>query len=143
VSSDPFNLNRFIEAQAHDYEIALRELRAGSKTSHWIWYILPQIAGLGRSAMAERFAIRNIEEARAYLAHPVLGPRLRECANTLLSRHNRSAHEILGSPDDLKLRSSMTLFAAVAPNDVFDEVLEQFFRGERDPLTLRSIGASS
>lgn len=139
MPSDPFDLNRFVEAQAHDYETALRELRAGSKTSHWIWYTFPQIAGLGRSATAERFAIRSREEASAYLAHPVLGPRIRECANALLSHRNRSARDILGTPDDLKLRSSMTLFDTVAPNDVFAKVLEQFFGGERDPLTLRAL----
>ena len=108
--NDPFNLTRFVEAQQRDYARALDELCAGAKRSHWIWYVFPQLRGLGRSEMAERYGISGIDEARAYLAHPLLGARLEDCVRALLSHRGRPVRQIMGSPDDLKLRSSMTLF---------------------------------
>src|SRR6185312_2052548 len=110
LMNDPYDLNRFVSAQERTYDAALAELRAGRKTSHWMWFVFPQIAGLGRSELSLRFAIGSLDEARAYLAHPVLGPRLRECATALLETEGRTAGEILGSIDALKLCSSMTLF---------------------------------
>jgi uncharacterized protein (DUF1810 family) len=130
------NLSRFLDAQAPVYENALDELRRGHKETHWMWFIFPQIAGLGHSAMAQRYAIRDSAEARAYLAHPVLGPRLHECCRALLAVEDRTAREIMGQPDDIKLRSSMTLFALAADDDVFSQVLERYFEGHRDPLTV-------
>ncbi len=138
---DPFDLERFLLAQAEDYEIALAELRRGRKESHWIWHVFPQIDRLGYSAKTRKYSIKSLDEARAYLAHPVLGPRLVDCCRALLSVTGRSAREIMGSPDDLKLRSSMTLFARVAGGDsVFQEVLDRYYGGEGDPQTLRWIG---
>lgn len=135
--SDPFNLQRFVDAQSHNYDAALAELSAGRKRSHWMWYIFPQIAGLGHSAMAQRYAIQNLDEARAYLQHPVLGRRLKECCEQLLQVEGRSAHEIMGSPDDIKLRSSMTLFSAAEDgNSVFDRVLEKYYDGQPDSRSL-------
>jgi len=113
--ADPFDLQRFVDAQEHTYAAARTELAAGAKRSHWMWFIFPQLAGLGRSPTAQRYAIDSLEEARAYLAHPILGARLLECAALVASVNGRSANEILGSPDDVKLRSSMTLFAARPP----------------------------
>jgi uncharacterized protein (DUF1810 family) len=140
-SADPFDLGRFLLAQEEDYEVALSELRRGRKESHWIWHIFPQIEGLGRSEMTRKYSIKSLEEARAYLEHPVLGPRLVECCRAALSVKGRSALAIMGSPDDLKLQSSMTLFACVAgPNSVFHEVLDRHFGGQRDPRTLSLIG---
>lgn len=139
TSNDPFDLARFIRAQAGDYGRALSELRSGTKRSHWMWYVFPQFDGLGSSSMSRRFSIRSRAEAGAYLAHPVLGPRLRECAGALLVHRGRSVREILGSPDDLKLRSSATLFAEVSGEGVFVRLLEQFFGGERDEETLRLL----
>lgn len=134
---DPFDLQRFMAAQAPVFEAVLRELRDGRKTSHWMWFVFPQIAGLGFSAMALRYALVSPDEARAYLDHPVLGPRLRQCVATLLDVPGRSAHEIFGSPDDMKLRSSLTLFAAAAPDEpLFAQALERFFDGVPDPATL-------
>src|SRR5690606_21611444 len=136
----PFDLERFVEAQQRDYAIALAELRDGAKRSHWIWYVFPQLRGLGRSAIARHYGISGLGEARAYLAHPLLGPRLEECAQTLLAHRGRSARQILGSPDDLKLRSSMTLFQAADPQRmVFAEVLRAFFAGEADAATLERL----
>jgi uncharacterized protein (DUF1810 family) len=136
-SSDPYNLARFVEAQQKDYEDVRAELRAGRKRTHWMWYIFPQIKGLGRSATADRFAITSLNEALAYLQHPVLGPRLRECTRLVNLIDGRSLHEIFGSPDDLKFRSSMTLFAhATAENREFLYALEKYFAGEFDPATL-------
>ena len=139
--SEPWNLQRFLEAQHGVFGRALDELRAGRKRSHWMWFVFPQLAGLGSSAMAERYGIAGLEEARSYLAHPLLGARLVVAAEALLALRGRSAREILGTPDDLKLRSSMTLFAAVpdAPA-VFDQVLGQYYRGEQDPLTCARLG---
>lgn len=133
---DPHDLQRFVSAQdsADTYERALGELRAGRKTSHWMWFVFPQRSGLGQSATSQRYAIASPEEARAYVEHPVLGPRLVECANALLSHDNLSAQEILGGIDAIKLRSSMTLFATIAPEQsVFTQVLERYFDGEPDP----------
>jgi uncharacterized protein (DUF1810 family) len=139
VSNDPYDLDRFVRAQVPDYERALSELRAGKKKSHWMWYIFPQIEGLGQSPMSVRYSIKSTAEARAYLDHPVLGPRLRECAAVVRDIVGRSALEIFGSPDDLKLRSCATLFAAVSNDGVFEQVLKKYFDGERDMETLRRI----
>ena len=141
---DPFDLNRFVLAQADHYERALAELKAGRKRSHWMWYVFPQIDGLGSSSMARTYAIRSIAEARAYLDHPVLGPRLVECAEALLGVEGRTATEILGSPDDMKLKSSATLFASVTPTDsVFARLLDGYYQGERDGKTIQLLGATA
>ena len=138
---DPFGLSRFVEAQEINYAQALSELRSGRKRSHWMWYVFPQLAGLGNSSMAARYAIKSEDEARAYLAHPVLGPRLIECAETVLAIENRSAHDIFGSPDDLKLRSCATLFARVLPaGSVFEQVLDKYYSSAGDPKTLELLG---
>ncbi|WP_188978728.1 DUF1810 domain-containing protein [Halocalculus aciditolerans] len=135
-SDDPYDLERFVEAQNPVMEDVKAELRAGEKRTHWMWFVFPQIAGLGRSELARRYAISSRAEAEAYLAHPVLGPRLRECTRLVNAVDGRSAHEIFGSPDDLKFRSSMTLFAAVADDaEPFETALEQYYDGERDPKT--------
>jgi uncharacterized protein (DUF1810 family) len=136
---DPFDLARFVHAQAPVYEQALLELKAGRKESHWMWFIFPQIRGLGQSAMSTRFALTSLDEARAYLAHPVLGPRLQECALLVLDGEGRTAREIFGAIDEMKFRSSMTLFARVAPKDVFQRCLDKYFAGEADPATLVRI----
>jgi uncharacterized protein (DUF1810 family) len=141
-SSDPFDLARFVRAQEGVYAQALAELAAGRKRSHWMWFVFPQIAGLGRSPTAQRYAIRSLDEARAYLEHPLLGARLRECTRTVNGLEGRTAHEIFGSPDDLKFRSSMTLFAAAA--DAADAAdfalaLERYYSGERDAATLKLL----
>ena len=136
-----FNLERFVDAQIGVYDTALAELRAGHKRTHWMWFIFPQIAGLGHSAMAQRYAIRSADEAAAYLAHPVLGPRLRACAAAVASHHDRGVDEIFGHPDNLKFHSSMTLFADVAPHEaIFQTCLDQFFDGRADPATLERLG---
>jgi uncharacterized protein (DUF1810 family) len=136
-SADPFDLARFVEAQEGSYEAALAELRAGEKRSHWMWFVFPQVAGLGSSTMARRYAIQSRAEAEAYLAHPILGARLRECAEALLSVDGRSAEQIMGYPDDMKLRSSLTLFAEVSPSkNIFERVLEKYYQGSKDPKTL-------
>ena len=130
------DLGRFVQAQEPVYAAVVEELRRGRKTSHWIWFIFPQIAGLGHSGMSERFAITSLDEARAYLAHPVLGPRLRACAELVLATSGVSAEQILGSIDAMKLRSSMTLFHRAAPDEaIFAQVLERFFDGRADDLT--------
>jgi uncharacterized protein (DUF1810 family) len=132
-----FNLERFVDAQIGVYDTALAELRAGHKRTHWMWFIFPQIEGLGHSAMAQRYAIRSADEAAAYLAHPVLGPRLRACAAAVASHHDRGVDEIFGQPDNLKFHSSMTLFADVAPHEaIFQTCLDQFFDGRADPATM-------
>jgi uncharacterized protein (DUF1810 family) len=134
------SLDRFVQAQEGVYDTALAELRAGSKRSHWMWFVFPQIAGLGHSATARRYAIASLAEARDYLAHPVLGPRLTEAARALLAVPGRTAGQILGHPDDLKLRSSMTLFAAAADDPaVFQAVLDRYYDGP-DTATLRLLG---
>lgn len=141
--SDPYDLQRFVDAQRPIYDRALAELNAGHKQSHWMWFIFPQIAGLGRSETARRYAIQNAEEAKAYVEHPLLGPRLEECAHALLAHAERPARQILGSPDDMKLHSSMTLFAAVAPErEVFKKVLDAFFAAQPDSATLSRLAQS-
>ncbi|HVI34486.1 DUF1810 domain-containing protein [Phenylobacterium sp.] len=135
--SDPFDLQRFVDAQAGAYDRALAELRAGDKRSHWMWFVFPQLAGLGFSAMAQRYAISGLDEARAYLSHAVLGPRLLACTDAVLAVQGRSAHEIFGSPDDMKFRSSMTLFRAAAPDEPrFGEALARYYGGAADARTL-------
>ncbi|MGY1690414.1 DUF1810 domain-containing protein [Geodermatophilus sp. SYSU D01105] len=139
--SDPFDLDRFVQAQAGGtYEQALAELRAGAKRSHWMWFVFPQVAGLGRSPAAQHYAISGLPEAQAYLDHPVLGPRLVECAQALLDLGTTDAVRVLGPVDALKLRSSMTLFARAEPEAaVFGEVLERFFGGQPDEATLTRL----
>ena len=138
--NDRYELSRFVEAQETKYAQALSELRSGRKRSHWMWYVFPQIAGLGNSPMSVRYAIKSEDEARAYMDHPVLGPRLIECAEAVLAIDNRSAHEIFGSPDDLKLRSCATLFEHVSPpGSVFERLLDKYYRSERDQRTLRLL----
>ena len=135
-ADDPFDLNRFLQAQEGVYADALAELRAGRKTSHWMWFVFPQLDGLGRSQTARFFAVKSLAEARAYLAHPVLGTRLRQCTAAVLGVAGRTASEIFGYPDDLKFRSSMTLFERAAPDcDLFSDALDRFFEGRRDRLT--------
>jgi uncharacterized protein (DUF1810 family) len=138
-SNDPFDLERFVHAQAADYDRALSELRAGEKRSHWMWYIFPQIDGLGNSPMSRRYSIKSAAEAGAYLGHPVLGPRLRECATVVNGVAGRSALEIFGSPDDLKLRSCATLFAQVSDDSVFEQLIQKYFKGQQDGETLRLL----
>jgi uncharacterized protein (DUF1810 family) len=136
--SDPYDLQRFVDAQDRGgtYDGALAELRDGRKTSHWMWFVFPQIAGLGSSPMAQRYAISSLDEARAYLAHPVLGDRLRESARALTGLDTRSPDEVLGGIDAMKLRSSMTLFMRAAPDDpLFAQVLDQYFGGAADDAT--------
>ena len=136
-TDDPFDLKRFLDAQQEIYPIALQEIRAGRKQSHWMWFIFPQIDGLGSSPTARHYAIKSKDEAEAYLRHPVLGTRLLECAEAVLRISGHSVREIFGSPDDLKLRSSATLFAAVAPaGSAFERVLERYFGGQPDQRTL-------
>ena len=137
---DPFNLSRFVQAQEQTYSQALSELERGRKQSHWMWYVFPQLDGLGFSPITKRFSIKSENEARAYLKHSTLGPRLLECAEAILSVEGKSAREILGSPDDLKLKSCATLFAHVSPpGSVFEQILEKFYSGERDAATLRLL----
>jgi uncharacterized protein (DUF1810 family) len=134
-------LDRFVQAQERDHAQALAEIRSGRKRTHWMWYILPHISGLGSSAMAERYAIRGLAEADAYLRHPVLGPRLHECAEAIAGLAGRSAHDILGSPDDRNLQSSATLFTRVSPAGwVFHRLLERYFQEEPDRRTLGLLG---
>ena len=138
--SDPFDLDRFVRVQEADYERALAEIRSGRKRSHWMWYVFPQFAGLGLSALSQRYAINSLAEAGAYLAHPILGARLTEIAEALLNVQGRTALEIFGSPDDLKLNSSATLFALVSPDhSVFHQIIEKYFDGRRDEKTLALV----
>jgi uncharacterized protein (DUF1810 family) len=138
---DAFHLARFVEAQSMNYADALAELRAGRKTTHWMWYVFPQLRGLGLSDTALFFGLSGADEARAYLAHPVLGPRLLECAAALLAIADASAAEVLGSPDDLKLRSCATLFAHVSPpGSVFERILERYYEGVPDQRTTVMLG---
>ncbi|MCE5254815.1 MAG: DUF1810 domain-containing protein [Actinomycetia bacterium] len=148
---DPYDLNRFVEAQESCYagtrerccDRALSEIRDGWKRSHWMWYMFPQLEGLGSSPTSVRYSIKSLPEAQAYLKHPVLGSRLRECAEAALSVEGRSAHDIFGSPDDWKLRSCATLFALVSPaGSVFHRVLDRFFQGDPDLKTLRLLGVA-
>jgi len=143
TADDPYDLNRFVQAQAGDYERALAEVRAGRKRSHWMWYIFPQYDGLGFSATSQRYSIKSVAEARAYLSHPILGPRLIECIEAVLGVEGRTASEIFGDPDDRKLKSCATLFAEVStPGSVFEQLLDKYFGGERDGETLRLLGAT-
>ncbi len=142
--NDPYDLRRFVDAQSSAYDRALSEIRSGQKRTHWMWYVFPQYDGLGRSPTAQRFAIKSLEEAEAYLRHPILGSRLVECAEALLGVEGRSAHEIFGSPDDVKLRSSATLFSRVgSPESAFHRILDRYFAGQPDRGTLELIGAGS
>jgi uncharacterized protein (DUF1810 family) len=138
--SDPYDLRRFVLAQQDVYDAALSELHAAHKTSHWMWFIFPQIAGLGRSATARRYAIASLAEAESYLAHPILGPRLLDCTRILTKLRGRTAREIFGPVDAQKLQSSMTLFArAAGERSLFSEVLAQYFDGAEDPGTLQRL----
>lgn len=139
---DPYDLERFVEAQRGTYEQACAELRRGRKTGHWIWFIFPQMKGLGMSAMSERYGIGSLKEAKAYLAHPVLGPRLREISEIVLGIEGRTVEEIFGWPDDMKLRSSMTLFAMASGDErVFVDLLAKYFGGKRDERRLEMVRA--
>jgi uncharacterized protein (DUF1810 family) len=140
MSADPFDLNRFVLAQEASYQQALSEVRAGSKYSHWIWYIFPQYRGLGFSDMSQRYAIQSLAEAQAYLKHPVLGPRLLEICEATLAVEGRSALAIFGSPDDMKVRSCASLFAHITPSgSVFEQLLAKYYDGLPDPKTLGMI----
>jgi uncharacterized protein (DUF1810 family) len=140
MPDDIYDLQRFVDAQAPVYERVLAELRSGRKASHWMWFIFPQIKGLGSSPMANKFAIASRAEAQAYLDHPILAARLRECTRLVNSVPERSIEEILGYPDDLKFRSSMTLFATVAAdNKDFTDALDKFYGGKADPATLKRL----
>jgi uncharacterized protein (DUF1810 family) len=139
--NDPFELSRFTDAQAGSYEKAITEIKRGRKQSHWMWYVFPQFEGLGFSSTSRRYAIKSLAEATAYVNHPVLGPRLVECAEAALAIDGRSAHEIFGSPDDMKLRSCATLFAQVSTGgSVFHRLLEKYFDGKADDQTLQLLG---
>jgi len=134
-----FDLQRFVEAQNPVYEQVCGELRRGRKSTHWMWFVFPQLRGLGHSHMANHYGIGSREEAEAYLAHPVLGPRLIECTSLVNAVEGRTVHQIFGSPDDLKFRSSMTLFASVSENPIFRQALEKYFGGEGDRVTLARL----
>ena len=137
LSTDPYSLDRFVFAQKAIYQRVLSELKAGTKLSHWMWFIFPQIRGLGRSPVSIEYAISSRQEAVAYLKHPILGPRLKECTTLVLLVEGRSIAEILGSPDDMKFRSSMTLFSQISPDDlIFEKALQKYFGGTPDKLTL-------
>ncbi len=137
-----YDLERFVEAQEKFYGVALSEIRNGRKRSHWMWFIFPQITGLGHSAISKLYAIKNIDEAAAYLQHPILGIRLVTISQQLLKLENNNAHSVFGSPDDIKLQSSMTLFSSVHDSDtVFGLVLEKFFKGVKDPNTLAILNS--
>ena len=140
-TDDPYQLSRFVQAQQNDYEQALSEIRRGRKRTHWMWYMFPQLDGLALSSTSKHYAIRSLDEARAYVSHPVLGPRLLECAEALLRVEGRSANEIFGSPHDLKLRSCATLFACVSPPDsVFGRLLTKYYPAGWDSKTLSLLG---
>ena len=141
--SDPFDLDRFVAAQAGSYQTALSEIRRGAKRSHWMWYVFPQVAGLGRSDMARQFAIRSLDEARAYLAHPLLGVRLRESVAALQDLTGVTAAAVFGEVDAMKLRSSLTLFAEAGAGPLFTAALERWFDGEKDQATLSWLGRGS
>ena len=136
MTADPFALARFVGPQNAMWPRVLTEMAAGRKQSHWIWFVFPQIGGLGTSFRSHHFAIRSHDEAKAYLAHPILGARLREVTELVLNVEGRNAHDIFGDPDEMKFRSSMTLFDAISPNDIFARALDKYFSGERDAHTL-------
>jgi len=143
MMSDPYNLTRFLDVQQRDYLDALSEIRRGRKETHWMWYVFPQFEGLGHSPISRRYAIKCRAEAEAYLAHPELGPRLIECCEAVLGVEGRSAFEIFGSPDEMKLKSCATLFAHVSPpGSVFARLLDRYFQRARDERTLRLVGAA-
>jgi len=142
-SSDPYDLDRFVRAQAADYDQALSELREGQKRSHWMWYIFPQMDGLGLSPMSRKYSIKSAAEARAYLDHPILGARLQECATVVDNIVGRTAFEIFGAPDDMKLRSSATLFASVSGGGIFEQLIQKYFAGQPDEKTLQKLADSS
>jgi uncharacterized protein (DUF1810 family) len=142
--ADPYDLQRFVDAQQDHYDQVLKELRSGRKRTHWMWFIFPQLQGLGHSAMAQRYAISGRDEAAAYLQHPILGPRLRTCTEAMLEHRGDSARQILGSPDDLKFHSCMTLFAHTAPEPaLFAQALQAFFDGQADPASLERLDSGS
>ena len=141
MPDDPYNLSRFVQTQAEDYVQALSEIRSGHKRSHWMWYVFPQFNGLGFSSTSKFYAIKSLAEAEAYLAHPILGPRLFESAEAALGVEGKTAAEIFRSPDDMKLKSCATLFACVSPEgSAFHRLLEKYFQGRRDEKTLRLLG---
>jgi len=140
TTGDPHDLQRFVDAQAPVYDQALAELHAGSKATHWMWFVFPQLKALGRSGTALRYGIADLREAQAYWQHPLLGPRLRTCAEAMLGVDGKSALQILGSPDDLKFRSSMTLFSRAAPDEpVFRQAIDKYFGGRADERTLELL----
>ena len=142
-STDPHDLGRFVQAQEVNYLQALAEIRDGRKRSHWMWYVFPQFDGLGHSSTSKQYSIKSAAEAEAYLRHPTLGARLNKCCEALLKIERRSAHEIFGSPDDMKLRSCATLFASVStPGSVFERLLDKYFDGRRDDQTIRLMDAA-
>lgn len=143
MPTDPFDLTRFVTAQDGIHDVALAELMAGRKRSHWMWFVFPQMRGLGGSAMAAYYGIGSFDEARAYLAHPLLGPRLEAVTRAVLGQRGRALQEILGTPDDMKFRSSMTLFARAGGDAVFAEALAVFCGGVEDDATLRMLGLAS
>jgi uncharacterized protein (DUF1810 family) len=139
-ADDPYDLQRFVEPQNRCYERVCAELTAGRKESHWMWFIFPQLKGLGHSAMANHYAIKSLQEAEAYLSHAILGPRLRECTELVVQVEGRSVEQIFGDPDDMKFRSSMTLFAnTTLENKIFHDALKKYFGGKPDPLTMRLL----
>ncbi len=140
---DEPNLTRFVSAQREAYDLALAELRAGRKTSHWMWFIFPQIAGLGRSAMAQHYAIATLDEARAYLAHPLLGLRLRQCVDALQALSDITAETVFGGIDAVKLRSSLTLFAEAGDGPLIEQAIDRWFGGEKDAATLRILAGQA
>jgi len=140
MAADPFDLQRFVSAQAPVWDDVMAELRAGRKTSHWMWFVFPQLASLGRSAMARHYGLSGLGDAKAYLAHPVLGERLRSCCNVLLGLGERDAEAIFGSVDAMKLRSCLTLFALASNEPVFRDCLQVYFGGAGDPLTEAQVG---
>ena len=143
-ASDPYELTRFVQAQERDYGQAMSEIRSGLKRSHWMWYIFPQFEGLGFSSTSRQYAIKSVAEAEAFLRHPVLGSRLLESAQATVGIEGRSAFQVFGSPDDMKLRSCATLFACISPaGSVFEQLLDKYFGGERDDKTLRLLGRRS
>jgi uncharacterized protein (DUF1810 family) len=138
--TDAYNLQRFIDAQTSVYDEVLQELGQGQKSSHWIWFIFPQIHGLGHSYMSRKFAVSSLQEAEAYILHPILGPRLRECTRLVLDVEGKTIQQILGPPDDLKFRSSITLFArATAENKIFEDALQKYFEGIGDNQTIEML----
>jgi len=142
-AGDPHNLNRFVEAQKVDYEQALAEVKSGRKHSHWMWYIFPQFDGLGSTSTSQQYSIKSVAEAKAYLSHPVLAPRLVAIATAALSVEGRSAYKVFGYLDDIKLKSCATLFAHVSPDgSVFEQILDKFFQGDRDLKTLSLLGVA-